>query len=169
MGRQQRTFASGLLGVALALGPRWQRTCRPPLAEAIIVVRLATPAALALLLSLPRFPLRSNIWHAGSRERWQGTVVVLAQCNYQGRSNYSFKGNADVSDFQTIIRRRVPLIQALDRCSALPSSRPARLRTSTVGPSAKNFRLRLVGVCSRTSFALAAHVPTAAGRGDYVS
>ena len=28
-------------------------------------------------------------------------------------SNYSFKGNADVSDFQTSIRRRVPLTQAL--------------------------------------------------------
>ena len=87
-------------------------------------LRLATPAALALLPSLPQFPLRSNIWHAGSRERWQGTVVVLAQCNYQGRSNYSFKGNADVSDFQTIIRRRVPLIQALgplSRFGFLPS------------------------------------------------
>ena len=98
-----------MLGVALALHPRWQRTCRPLPAEAIIVVRLATPAALALLLSLPRFPLRSNIWHAGSRERWQGTVVVLAQCNYQGRSNYSFKGNADACDFQANFRARRPL------------------------------------------------------------
>ena len=62
-----------------------------------------------------------------------------------------------------------PLTPALDRCSALPISRPARLRTATVGPSAKNFRLQLVGVRSRTSFALAAHVPSAAGRGDYVS
>ena len=43
---------------------------------------------------------------------------MLAQRNCQGRSNYSFKGNADVSDFQTIIRRRVPLIQALGAMQA---------------------------------------------------
>ena len=54
---------------------------------------------------------------------WQSATTKLRDllCFHRlsRQPNYSFKGNADVSDFQTIIQRRVPLTQALGRCSAL--------------------------------------------------
>ena len=100
--------------------------------------------------------------------------------NYFGSCVADRDGRADIPSvsctFLTIHSRGtrivpilVPLTQALDRCSALPVSRPARLRTSIVGPSAQNFRQRLVRDRSRALSALAAHVPSAAGRGDYVT